>query len=459
MNSMNLDCLAGETLDRDGKTRETYRRITRRLFPFFLFCYTLAYLDRVNIGFAQLLMKRDLAFSDAVYGLGAGIFFIGYILLEVPSNMILRRIGARRTMTRIMILWGLLSAAMMFVKTPTQFYSLRLLLGMAEAGFLPGMVLFFTFWFPPQRRATMMNVATLGSCIAGVIGGILSGLVMRYCDGARGLAGWQWMFLAEGLPAVAMGIVTWFYLSDEPDSARWLNDEQKAILKQDLQQERVENGPPPGRNEIVVALRKPGVYVLSIVYFCLNAGIYTLGFWIPTIIKSFGVTDLLHISVYASVPYTFGAITMTFMSRSSDRHRERRWHFAVPMTLGALALVLLTMTTKSFPMSMLLITLAFPLIFGLVPIFWAAASAWLGDSIKASGIALISSLGSIGAFASPAILGWLKTQTGSLASGFYLVALAMVVSAVLMVVAISRASLSNSSRVTLARIRPNQRRI
>ncbi|EIF32031.1 nitrate/nitrite transporter [Burkholderia sp. Ch1-1] len=421
----------------DANTRETYRRVTRRLFPFFLICYTLAYLDRVNIGFAQLQMQRDLGFSAAVYGLGAGVFFIGYVLLEVPSNLMLRKIGARKTFTRIMVLWGLISAAMMFVRTPVQFYVLRFLLGMAEAGFFPGMVLYFTYWFPRRRRAAMINVATLGSCVAGVGGGIVSGAVMRYLDGIGGLSGWQWMFLVEGTPTVLMGVIAWFFLVDRPGSARWLSDPQKVIIAADLRVSGEDTTALHSRREMILALRRPGLYVLSLIYFCLNTGIYTLGFWIPTIIRGFGVADVFRIGLYTTIPYAFGAVAMFYMTRSSDRREERRWHFAVSMTMGALALALLTVSTKSFVVSMLLVTVSFPLIFGSLPIFWAAASAWLGEEVQAAGLAFVSSLGSIGAFVSPAVLGWIKTETGSLNYGFYLVALTMVFASALMLVMIS----------------------
>ncbi|CAG9263164.1 MFS transporter [Paraburkholderia caribensis] len=436
----------------DQITRETYRRVTRRLFPLFLICYTLAYLDRVNIGFAQLQMQRDLMFSAAVYGLGAGIFFIGYVSLEVPSNLLLRKIGARKTLTRIMMLWGVISASMMFVKTPGQFYVLRLMLGMAEAGFFPGMVLYFTYWYPRRRRAAMINVATLGTCVAGVGGGIVSGVVMRYCDGMAGLAGWQWMFLVEGVPAVLMGVVTWFVMSDGPESVAWLSESQKVLILEDLRSDEGSSTSfAPVSHEAKNALRRPGLYVLSLIYFCLNAAIYTLGFWIPTIIKGFNVTDVFMIGLYTSIPYAFGAIAMFFMTRSSDRRRERRWHFAVSMTMGALALVLLTFTTANFTASMCLVTIAFPLIFGCLPIFWATASSWLGESIQAFGLAFVSSLGSIGAFVSPAVLGWIKTETGSLSYGFYLVALVMLLAAGLMLLAISRASLAERDGQSIRR--------
>ncbi|MBO9333167.1 MFS transporter [Achromobacter denitrificans] len=420
----------------DANTRETYARVTRRLFPFFLVCFTLAFLDRVNIGFAQLQMQRDLAFSSAIYGLGAGVFFIGYVLLEVPSNLLLRKYGARKTLTRIMVLWGLISTAMMFVRTPMEFYVLRLLLGMAEAGFFPGMVLYFTYWYPRRRRAAIINVATLGSCVAGAGGGIVSGALIHFTDGVGGLAGWQWMFLAEGAPSVVMGVVAWFYLVDRPGAARWLSESQKSIIVADL---RSEDEPAAAHSgaELARLLRRPGVYVLSIVYFCLNAGIYTLGFWIPSIVRGFGIADPLTIGLYSAIPYAFGAVAMTFMTRSSDRLQERRWHFAIAMTLGALALVLLTLTTRNFFVSMALVTVAFPLIFGSLPIFWAACSGWLGESMQASGLAFISSLGAIGAFVSPALLGWIKTETGSLNNGFYLIAIVMVIASGMMVAMIA----------------------
>ena len=268
-----------------------YSKVSWRIIPLLLICYMVAYLDRINIGYAQLQMKQVLTFSDAVYGLGAGIFFIGYFLFEVPSNLLLEKIGARKTLLRIMFCWGLVAAAMMFVQTPMQFYMVRFLLGVFEAGFFPGIILYLTFWYPSARRGQMIAIFMAATSVAGVIAGPLCGGIMKYLDGANGLAGWQWLFVVQGLPASLLGIVAYFYLQDKPEDARWLSASEKKVLQANLDNDQ-KNVASASHASLGQMLRDRKVYVLALVYFLLLGATYTMVFWVPTLVKSWGVTDL-----------------------------------------------------------------------------------------------------------------------------------------------------------------------
>ena len=337
-------------LDAAGRDEQAqvYRRVSLRLIPFLFICYVAAYLDRINIGFAQLQMKADLGFSDAVYGLGAGIFFFGYALFEVPSNLLLVRIGARKTLLRIMVLWGLTSAGMMFVTTPTQLYIARFLLGLFEAGFFPGIILYFTYWYPSGMRAKIIALFMSGMAVAGIVGGPLSGWIMNDMAGINGWAGWQWMFLIEGLPAVALGVMAWFLLEDRPGQAKWLSQREKDIIERTLQQDQRDLG-PAHHGSLAGAMRDPKIYILAFAYFTFIAGTYVITFWLPTIVKSFGVSDPLRIGMLTAIPYIIGAIGMVVLSRHSDRTRERRWHAAGAAFLGGAGLVAATFLSETWP--------------------------------------------------------------------------------------------------------------
>lgn len=315
----------------------TYRRITLRLIPFLFICYVAAYLDRINIGFAQIQMRNDLDFTDAVYGLGAGIFFAGYFLFEVPSNLMLERIGARKTLIRIMLLWGLTSAGMMFVKSPTAFYVMRFMLGVFEAGFFPGMIFFLTCWYPAARRGRVMALFLTAVAMAGVLGGPVSGWALNRLDGLHGLQGWQWLFLVEGLPSCLLGIVAFFYLDDNPRDAHWLSDAEKAIVLHQLDQER-DASSLFERHGFGGALRSGRIYALAFVWFTFICGVYAISFWLPALIRGAGVTDAYAIGMLSAVPYGIAVVTMVLVTRHSDRKLERRWHTAICALIGAAAL-------------------------------------------------------------------------------------------------------------------------
>ncbi|MBN8744364.1 MAG: MFS transporter [Thiomonas arsenitoxydans] len=404
-----------------------YRRIGWRIIPFLILCYFVAYLDRVNIGFAQLQMKGDLHFSDAVYGLGAGIFFLGYFLFEVPSNLILHRVGARVWIARIMITWGLISALTLFVTTPTQFYVMRFLLGVAEAGFFPGIILYLTYWYPAARRSQMTAWFMSAVPLSGLIGGPVSGWILHHFHGQHGWAGWQWLFVLEGLPAVVLGIVTLFYLDNGIKQAKWLNADEKNALQHALDQE-AQTKPA---HSALQGMADPRVWLMALIYFSVVIGLYGLSFWLPLLIKSTGVTDPLTIGWLVALPYGVSVVAMILVGRSSDKRHERRWHVAIPALIGAVGLVLSTLWSTDTTLAMVALTLATVGIMVVLPLFWALPNAFLAGTAAAAGIALINALGNLAGFFGPSIIGWVKQATQSTNGGILVLAAFMVLCAVL----------------------------
>ena len=397
-----------------------YRKVGWRIVPLLVVCYIIAYLDRINIGYAQLQMKQTLTFSDAVYGLGAGIFFLGYFLFEVPSNMMLEKIGARKTLLRIMFCWGLVAAGMMFVATPTQFYVLRFLLGVFEAGFFPGMILYLTYWYPSARRGQIIATLMCATTLAGVVAGPLSGGIMKYMDGLNGWHGWQWLFLVQGLPASVLGIVAFLYLQDRPQDAHWLDAAEKRRLQHHIDHDvkPVEGAAHTGAGSL---LRDPKVYALSLVYFLLLGATYTMVFWLPTLIKALGVNDMLQIGLYAAIPNAIGVVGMILIGRSSDRLRERRWHFFGCVALAALSLFATTVVQGQFAATMVALSAACIGIAAATPLFFTITTEYLPKATAAVGIALVSSLGNLGAAVSPSVTGLITARTGTPVYSMYLV--------------------------------------
>ena len=312
-----------------------YRKVVYRIIPFIFVCYVLNYIDRVNVSFAKLQFQGDLHLSDASYGLGVGLFYVGYILFEVPSNLVLQKIGARKTITRIMCLWGLISMAMAFVSSPLQFYLARILLGAAEAGFFPGVILYLTLWFPDRMRGRIMSLFVLAIAVSGIVGGPTSGVIMQHLDGFLGFRNWQWLFLIEGILPVVMGIAAFFVLDDRPRDASWLSGHEKDLLVANLSVERRIDS-RSGLQAFLLALRKPMLWIATFGYFSVTWAGMVLNFWAPTIIQRAGVTNLLHIGLLSAVPYMVGAAGMLLLCYSSDRWLERRWHFFAAVFSGRL---------------------------------------------------------------------------------------------------------------------------
>jgi D-galactonate transporter len=404
-----------------------YAKVTWRLIPFLFLCYVFAYLDRVNVGFAKLQMLTDLKFSETIYGLGAGIFFIGYFLMEVPSNLALHRFGARKWIARIMISWGIISAAMIFVKTPTMFYILRFLLGVAEAGFFPGIILYLTYWYPASRRSKITALFMTGIPIAGVVGGPLSGWILQRFHNVNGMPGWQWLFLIEAIPSLVTGVVTFFYLNDKIGDAKWLSTAEKALLERGLVNEssKIEVHNASG------AFKSSKVWVLCACYFGIIMGLYGISFWLPSLIKASGVTDELNIGLLTMIPYGFAAVAMVMIGRSSDRTKERRWHVAVPAVIGAAGLVVSTFVPHQTALAVLALTFATAGILGALCQFWSIPPAFLGGAAAAAGIALINSVGNLAGFVSPYVVGWIKDATKSTDIGLYCIAVSLVAAALI----------------------------
>jgi D-galactonate transporter len=412
-----------------GDHSPLYRRIAWRIMPILFIGYIIAYLDRVNVGFAKLQMIGDLKFSDSVYGLGAGIFFLGYFLFEIPSNIILHRVGARLWISRVLVTWGIVSASTALVRTPGGFYTARFLLGVAEAGFFPGMILYLTYWFPSHRRGKMVAVLLAGSAVAGIVGGPISGFILRFFAGTHHLAGWQWLFILEATPAVVLGVVILFCLEDRVANAKWLSPEEKAVVAAEIEQEAAAKT----HCTIPSVFTSPRIWLLGVIFFGIEMGSYAIGFWQPTIIRQTGVKDAFHIGLLTMVPYTLALISMVLFGRHSDKTRERRWHVVVPSIVAALGFALCTQAGSSTMVAMTGLTMAVVGVVSAIPMFWALPTSFLGGGAAAVGIALVNCTGNLGGFFSPAIIGFLKDYTGTLNSGLFLVSGCMLTSAILIV--------------------------
>lgn len=404
-----------------GRSEEdaVFRKISLRVMPLVLIAYVFAFLDRINIGYAQLQMKQDLAFSDAVYGLGAGIFFVTYLLFEVPSNLLLEKIGARLTFLRIMVLWGLTSAATAFVSAPWQFYAIRLMLGIFEAGFFPGIILYLTYWYPSQRRGRVTGLFLFGMPITGVLGGPLSGTIMSGMEGLGGMHGWQWLFIVEGLPTVLMGFLLYRMLPNKPAEASWLDAAEKETVRAAMSADHKDDAAQGGHSKLLAALADPMTYVLAFIYFCCACAVYTMTFWLPTMIKGIGIASLSTIGWFTAVPYFFGALGVLIISRSSDRFGERRWHVGGTLAIGVIALASTSFAGLGVGAMMTLLCIASFFIFGGGSLFWSIPPTYLGRNAAAAGIAVISSLGILGGFVSPTLIGWIKGATGSIQLGLF----------------------------------------
>ena len=398
----------------DSQQRALLSKVNWRLIPLLFFCYIIAYIDRINVGFAKLHLREVLGVDEAVfgsvYGLGAGLFFIGYFIFEVPSNLILQRVGARIWIARIMILWGIVSMAMIFMKSTAVFYVVRFLLGAAEAGFFPGVILYLTYWYPAKERARTIALFATGGVVAGIVGSPISGAILGL-NGVGGLAGWQWLFLLEAFPAVLMGLVVLVLLPNRPQEARWLSEPEKTWIQARIDDEaaRPELGQ---RRHLSEAFTSGRVWLLCLIYFLLNIGGYGYEMWLPSIIKSFsGKSDAI-VGWINAIPYMIAAIVMLLVGRHSDRTGERRWHVAVAAISSAVGFALSAYFKNPY-LALASLALAFAGIKSTLGPFWALTTAFLSGAAAAGGIALINSVGNLGGFFGPYIVGIIKDRTGS----------------------------------------------
>lgn len=400
-------------------------KVTLRLIPFMFLLYVVNYLDRVNVSFAALQMNNELGFTPAQYGTGAGIFFIGYFIFEVPSNLIMEKTGARIWMARIMISWGLISAAMMFVHTTWSFYAMRFLLGVAEAGFFPGMILYLTYWFPAAERAKAVAWFMTATSVAGIIGGPVSGALLEIRG--WGLSGWQWLFLLEGLPAVLLGFAVLWFLTDRPEQATWLNPEERDWLVERMRQENAQR--PHQQHSFAGAMMSPRVWLVCLLYFALVVGFYGIGLWLPEIIKHAYSADDFTIGLLSAIPNLIAVIGMVVIGGHSDRTGERRWHVMLSALSGALCLSLYSVA-PGFLLKFALLSLGLLGLRSSLGPFWALATSFLSGTAAAGSIAFINSLGNLGGYVGPYAMGKLRERSGGFEAGLLFLAASCTVAAI-----------------------------
>jgi MFS family permease len=413
-----------------------FRKVAWRLVPFLILCYAVAYLDRVNVGFAKLGMSADLAIGEAAYGLGAGIFFVGYVMFEVPSNILLHRLGARTWIARIMISWAILSGGCALIGGPTSFYIMRFLLGIAEAGFFPGILLYLTYWFPAARRGQIIALFMVAIPLAGMLGGPLSGAILTWWDGVFGWAGWRWMFVLEALPALALGIAVLFLLDSRVADARWLTPAEKALIEQQLAMD--DAAAVRGHGKIRELVANPLLLKFALIYFCAVMGQYGITFWLPTMISRLADSSPWAVGLFSVLPYSCAAVAMILAGRHSDRTGERRWHVILPLLIGAFALGAAPLAAGSAGLSLVLLCIATAATLTATPLFWNLPTAALNGAAAAVGIAAINSIGNLAGFLSPFLVGWVSQRTGSITAGMVLLAAILVAGAVIVFTATAK---------------------
>jgi D-galactonate transporter len=405
----------------------TLAKVTKRLVPFLIICYFIAYLDRVNVSFAALTMNKELGLSQTAFGFGAGIFFLAYFVFEVPSNLLLERFGARKWIARIMLSWGILSGLMAFIPhisrstgmgNENAFYLIRVLLGAAEAGFFPGIIFYLTLWFPAEYRARIVGYFMAAIPLSSVIGAPVSGALLTI-NGVGGLAGWQWLFVIESVPAIILAAVVFFYLTDRPADAEWLSADERNWLAERLKLEQKQRN-AAHEYTVTQALVNPKVIALSLVYFGAVAMNYGLSFFLPQIVKTFGMTTFMT-TVVSAAPYAVGTIAMVWWGLRSDRAGERRWHTAIPLLIAAAGIAASTVLDDP-TLKMIAFCVAGFGIFACLPVFWTLPTAFLSGAAAAAGIAVVNSIGNLAGFAGPFAMGWIKDHTGSYTGGLLLLA-------------------------------------
>ena len=409
-------------------SKRARRRITRRLIPFLFIVYIICFLDRVNVTYANLEMTRDLNFTSETYGFGAGIFFIGYFVLEIPGTMLVERWSARGWIARIMISWGVLATCMGFIHTAGQFYAVRFLLGAAEAGFFPGIIVYLSHWFRDEDRAKAVALFMAAVPIANIVGSPISGLLLGV--NWLGLAGWRWLFIVEGGPAIIFGVVTIFYLTDRPSQAAWLSEDEREWLVEELRIERQRKSEARSLT-VLESLRHRGVIVLAVAYFFIITSSLGLNLWLPTIVKSISGLTNFQVTLVSALPYCFGLIAMIGLGWSSDRTKERRWHTVAPMLVAFVGLVLSTLVSSNPFLAIAMFCVAAAGLFSYFPSFWALPTGFLSGSAAAASIGLINSVGNLGGFVGPFVVGFVKEATKSFTGGVLYLAGSALVAAVL----------------------------
>ena len=405
----------------------TYRKVDVRIVPFLFFCYILAYLDRVNVGFAKLQMLKDLSLSDAAFATGAGIFFIGYFFFEVPSNVLLKKFGARMWIARIMISWGIISGCMIFVKGEWSFYAMRFLLGLAEAGFFPGVIYYLTLWYPSRLRSTRTAWFVAAIAVSGVVGNPISGWIMDVLSGAMKLAGWQWLFLSEGIPSILVGFLVIFYLDSSIAEAKWLTPEEKALIARNLEAEDKHKT----EHKLVDAFTSGKVWVLCGIYFTLMIGLYGIAFWLPTIVKAFGLKGYLRVGLITAIPYGVAVIGMILLSNHSDKTGERRLHYVANVVVGAVGLVLSGVFASNPVLAIIFLSMGTLGVIGSMPLFWPLPSAFLAGTAAAAGIGIVNSVGNLGGYVGPNIPIWARHFSSDSSAALYIIAGILMVGALL----------------------------
>lgn len=414
--------LARTTFD-DPDDDRIYNRIATRLLPYLLLTYIVSFLDKVNVGFAKLQMASDIGLSDEAFGFAAGIFFIGYCLCEIPSNLMLQKLGAKFWIARIMVVWGVLSTCMVLVRSEHMFYVLRFLLGVAEAGFYPGIVLYLTYWFPTRLRSQVNAIFFLGIALSGVVGGALSGLIMASLSGVGGLRGWQWLFLIEGAPAVLLGVITYFYLDNGPRDAQWLPAEDRARVAAQLVSEHASQLAAGTEHAFGAAFKDVSIWLLVLANFALLGSTYGVSFWLPQIVRNLGVRNYLDTGLVASIPFVAAAIGMVLIGRHSDRTKERRWHVAGSAFVSAAGLAFAALCSASPVLSLIGLSLAMIGALAGLAVMWSLPGVLLTGTAAAAGIALMATVGNLGGYVTPYVIGVLKQRTQHLEYGLYALAL------------------------------------
>ncbi|MFM0043481.1 MFS transporter [Paraburkholderia sediminicola] len=413
--------------------KSAYAKVNLRILIPLGLCFMLAFIDRINVGFAYLHMKADVGLDEAAFGIGVGLFFISYTLFEVPSNLLLTRIGAKKTISRIMILWGLVSSATMFVQTPTQFYIARLALGVAEAGFFPGAMLILTYWYPAQKRARVIALFSLAVPLAGMIGSPLSGWIMQTFNGVGNLKDWQWIFLIEGLLPVIVGVFMYFLLTDDPRHARWLTSEEREIVAGAIQAELNAKGHDEKTSRFSAAFRSSRIYIVALAYFPVAWVGNVLNYWAPSLIRHLTGGNVLNIGLLLAIPSITGAIGMLIVCHHSDKKLERRWHWAISAALTACAAMTLTMVGQNLVAMMITLCVLNIGYLCIAALFFTIPTAFLSGTAAAGGLALVSACGQIGGFLAPIAIGHIKLATGSFSAALFLVAALLAMAACIVI--------------------------